>query len=248
MNFFKLSIYYKYLYSPKSFFHRYKSQYKIYYIIFQLLILPYISLINMLIILIGLFIVLTFIYLPKKKYYFLQIISTLGLIIFYIHLQCVTHIKFDSSNLATLLVQHMSFFNFTIYISLPMYRLLSINFIYFLMINLFLLTTHYEEIVLILFSNNKYFYKLLSSEISFMIIISLQLIQTIFVQIKKTQKAIYIRGSNNNSLTKILNFYNLLIKKSLKIFYTKILYINYSLYSREISNFYLYIFNVNKIQ
>lgn len=248
MNFFKLSIYYKYLYSPKSFLHTRKSQYKIYYIIFQLFLLPYISFTNMLILFIALFIIFQFIDITNKKYYFLQIVSILGLIILYIHIQCMTYIKFNSSNLAILLVQKISFFDFSFYVSLPMYRLLSLNFIYFLMINIFLLTTHYEEIILTLFSKNRHIYQLLSLEINFMMIISLQFIQTIFIQIKKKQIALYIRGNHRHSLTKILNIFNSFIKKFLKIFYMKILYIDYSLYSREITTSFLYLFNINKIE
>jgi len=237
MNLLKLSLHYQYLYSPVSFIHRIKYNYKIFYFFLQLLFVPYLSWNSTLLIIFTNILIFVSINIPKKEYQYLKILNgCLGILCFLLYF---AQFVFIHNNIVDFCLHK--------FLSLPINKLIGVCIAYFYIIKLCLLTTHYEIVISKFFSNKIIINKIFSTQIYFMIILSSQFIQITLNQLHKKQIAYLIRGKKHLAFyknTQIFNIYKLLLVVFIKSIYQHVNFINHSLYSRDIVWSELYCLNI----
>nr|YP_007878280.1 conserved hypothetical plastid protein [Calliarthron tuberculosum]AGA63891.1 conserved hypothetical plastid protein [Calliarthron tuberculosum] len=265
IQFLELSTYDQYLYSPKSWLHSNKQNYKIFHSFLQLSLLPFMPILYILIILGICTLIFQFINIPNKvknniKNFFLFLLTIMCISLYY-----TTQARLNNTNIinnAIIKFQPLSFFssyvnshnnlinkilNFSIYISLPMFRLLSISIIYLFIIKIVLLTTYYEEIINLLIDKTQLAHKFLCSEKNFLIMMSSQFLKVIFLEIEKIKISYLIRGIKQNNYQQFIQYlilYSYLVKKFYNNLYKYVNCITYSLYSRSINSQSLYFLNI----
>ena len=238
MSTFNFLSYHQYLYSPQSWLHANQNNYKIFCIFLQLLLIPYFSSVNIIIVLILWITILKSINMPRSKWLDLQQLCFLGLCLFLLLTYCTLNKKLNISAV---------FYSFPI--SWPIWRILSISVTYIIIIKLFLLTTYYEEIIYAIFYNSKLTNKIYSLDICFMVMISLQITHMLFLEIKQKCLAYRLRGeiqNRNNLLVNSFGEYQLVSKILLYSLLSHVHYINQSLYSRTIDWPRLYFLDIYK--
>lgn len=258
----------QHLYSPKTYLHKYKVNYKIFYFFLQLSIIPFVHQIYIIIILLIYLIILSQIKIPKKIKNKWLILFNMITFVYIIHMYFITQTKMKNIgfyNKSIIIIRPFDFFNdfipyqinilekitqLSICISLGFFRLTSISIIYIITIHIILLTTSYETIIYFLIkkiknNTNLFFY----NKTNFIIIIASQFIKTILLEIIKLHKSYNIRNTiiiNKRILNKqnTNNNYYFFINYLSRLFYY-IHYITYALYSRSIyiNNLFFYINN-----
>ena len=247
MNFVKLSIYYQYIYSPKSWLHKNNNKYKVFCVFLQLLTLPYCSLTHILYLTILAIVILIFTKIPTQEHKFLQFsIPCFGFIYLFLKL---LHLRKDNNIYIKLFLYFKSIYTILVSISIPLQKLISICIAYLFIIKINLLTVQYEETIYLLFSNLILKNKKIYLYIYFMIIICSQFIQIILIEADKKRLAYLIRGIksiNARPIIQMVIICPLLTKVWIHNIYLYIYYINYALYSRNINLSQIYFFNIYK--
>lgn len=249
---FNFLLYYQYLYSPKSWLHASKSNYKIFFIFLQLLLLPYIPSAYIVFVLPYWIIIFEIICVSANKYPFLQKFGWLLLLTTFFHTYWMLHKKVNCLDAVSCSVitdipygSHL----LSLYISWPVWRLASISIIYLIIIKIFLLTTHYEEIMYFLFYKRKICNQSGYLDTCLMTVLCLQVTNIVFSEVKKKCAAYSLRGkldAYNNLINRNYVVYLSISKIALVSLVRHVYSINNSLYSRAIYLSSLYILNTYK--
>lgn len=253
MNFIKSLIFYDYLYSPQSLLHKQNNKLKIYIYFIQLLFLPYISLKYLTIFFIILSILYKFIYIPANLKNYLCKITLFFIIFLIISIEKKNIISCNlNNNRKVLLIYPLKITNFytdnfylsfnriplfSFYLPISIIRLLSINFLYLIILKLLLLTTHYHQIIKIILAHLKKYTNFSTKILKLELLISSQFLNIICYQIEII-KTIYItrniRLCIKYNLKENLYMYFYFVQKLLSSIYENIDYISHTLYGREI--------------
>nr|YP_010471133.1 hypothetical protein N4M48_pgp059 [Synarthrophyton patena]UVF62962.1 hypothetical protein [Synarthrophyton patena] len=263
MNLSQLSNNYQFLYSPKSWLHMKNTNYKIYYVFMQLIILPYTHFKYIIVIFIITLMTLKSIYLPikvREDIFFTTIFFAFALIANSYYTTKNMHINNIDNYI--LKIQPLNFIyrflkvdnsfikniaNLFFCISIATSRLIFISLTHIITIKIFLLTTDYEKIIISLSKYRNNYIVDCDSKIQFIIILSSQFLKITFIQINRIKTACLIRGTNYQTINlfkRSMLIYFFLTKRFLMNFYKNIQFISKTLYSRNISNKDLYIINI----
>lgn len=253
MSFIKSSIFYEYLYSPKSWLHKQDNKFKIYIFFIQLFVLPYSSFIYLTLFSICISILYSFTYIPNnlKNYLKKMIIFFMFFLIINIEQEDISNysilsnrktikispldklIVFKSKNKITF----SQFSSLSFYLPISIIRLLSIHIIYLFFIKILLLTTHYNQIIKIFLIKIKKSLKLQTKILNLEIMISSQFLNIICYQ-TEIIKIAYITRDVNLSLKYDIKenilIYICFIQQLVLNIYNNIYCISNTLYSREI--------------
>lgn len=249
--------YRNYLYSPKTWLHINKKNKVLFFFLFML-ILPYIQLKLLLICYIYILVLLIVLKLPKKIIYSIFkpiLIFILFFILFYFfNLTDLNYYKVKDFIIISIpkfgilkSIQMRSLLNKTpnliFRLVLPEFiiRSISIFFVYIISINLFSLSTRYEEIIkffLYIFKNKSCY---LFQEIIFMLLLGTNFLDTIsrkFVNLVVANKIRRTNSNNNINMLIIIRTYYLMFAYILLCFHDQIRNLSSALYSRNINVLY----------
>jgi len=251
MSFIKSSIFYEYLYSPKSWLHKQNNKFKIYICFIQLSFLPYGSFMYLTLFFIGLSSLYNSTYVPDnvKNYLKKMIIFFIIFLIINIEHKKITKYNivstrrtlqiFPLDNSILFYSKNKQPLNQLIYLYLPIsiIRLLSINILYLFFIKILLLTTHYDQIIKIILIQIKRSLKLTTQILNLEIMISSQFLNIICYQIEILKTANTTRDIKFNikhNIKENLLIYIFFIQQLIFNIYENIFSISNTFYSREI--------------
>lgn len=266
MYFFHILIYDYYLYSPSLYLSKKYNLTLVFFLFGLLLILPYISTIYLFLIFYILITIFYLQYLPKivklTVYNLIIILCTLFMINIYVltvhsikNLE-ISHIInlfifqpfiFISKLLLSCKIDSLSIITFKVYIAISAIRILLITINTFFIFKLILLTTPYELI-------NYYYCRIFryskihcNFTLMFMISLSSQILKIFMQKIRRINIAYLIRGTTSSEKKHNkgeINIIYSLMQEFIRSFWTDILYIIYTLHSRDIKSRSIYYFKV----
>ena len=253
MSFIKSSIFYEYLYSPKSWLHQKNNKFKIYICFIQLFFLPYSSFIYLKFFCLSLFILYNSIYVPNsvKNYLKRMMIFFMLFLAMNIEQKDINNyhlisnrqiIKiFPSDKLMILYNKNQfdisEFSSLYFYLPISIIRLLTINIVYLFFIKILLLTTHYNDVIKFILVKIKRSLRLPARILNLEVMISSQFLNIICCQIEILKIAYITRNINlniKNNIKENISIYIFFIQQLLLNIYQNIYSISNTLYSREI--------------
>jgi len=197
MNFIKSSLLYNYLYSPKSWLHKQRSFFKIFFVLIYLSILPYLPIKAVYYSLIICLLIYNSIYIPLElNNYLCQIICFFSFLIL-ISIQDKAKISIElikkrryyqlnslfnyfHKNKHNIKI-NKSYLNQDYSLPISLVRLLTINFSYLIFTKLLLMTTQYKDIIRFFLSNCQNY---ILQRLAFEVQVAIQFINIILRQIK----------------------------------------------------------------
>lgn len=252
MNFFQLSYYRSYLYSPKTWLHTINSSVKIYLTLGQLVIFPCIMVKYMLVLIFLLLLFINYLNLHKNikhNIYYILIFFFLALLIHKNHK--VIYKKKNKNSIINYLNNFLLEIN-SVFVNQsdnPIYRIILIVLINILSIKILFLTTQKEKIFSIFSKISKNLKSKNIQEIIFSLVLASHFLEIISIQIKNLYISYKIRGNCKKyygTVNNFLFFCLFLIKNFLQTFNIKIIYISYALKSKNITIRNLYLLNSYK--
>lgn len=261
MSFIKSSIFYEYLYSPKSWLHKQNNKFKIYACFIQLFFLPYSSFFYLNLVFFILLLLYNSINVPKsvKKYLKKMMIFFICFLLVNIEQKNINDYNLISTRKIFKVFPinniTLSYFNKEIslkkvsssyfYLPVSIIRLLTINIVYLFVIKLLLLTTHHNNIIKCILVKIKKFIKSPEIILNLEIMISSQFLNIICYQIEVLKIAYITRNiklTKKNNIKENIAIYIFFIKQLLLNISQNIYSISHALYSREVKfqslNFY----------
>jgi len=262
MNFIKSSIFYDYLYSPKSWLHKQNNKIKIYICFIQLFFLPYSSFIYLTIFSISLLLLYNSTYVPNSIKNYLKRMIIFFIIFLIINIEQRDLTKYNQvSHRQTLQIFPLNkftlfngknglkssrFSSLYFYLPISIIRLLTINIIYLFFIKILLLTTHYNEIIKFILVKIKKHLKTPATILNLEVMISSQFLNIICYQIEILKIAYITRDIKLNmrhSIRESILTCILFIEQLILNIYQSIYTTSNTLYSREIKLYNLKFYN-----
>lgn len=246
MSFIKSSIFYEYLYSPKSWLHQQNNKFKIYICFIQLFFLPYSSFIYLHLFCFSLFVLYNSIYVPNnvKNYLKRMIIFFLIFLIMNIEQKDINNYKLINTRRIIKIFPSDKFRldssecpSSYFYLSRSIIRLLTINIVYLFFLKLLLLTTHYNEIIKFILVKIKRSLKLPAAILNLEVMLSSQFLNIICYQIEILKIAYITRNMKlhiKDSIKENISISIFFIQQLLINIHQSIYSISNTLYSREI--------------
>ncbi len=253
MSFIKSSIFYEYLYSPKSWLHKRNNKFKIYISFIQLFFLPYSSCIYWILLCIGLLVLYNLTYLPNSIKHYLKRMTIFFIIFLIINIERKNIHNYNLVNTRktlqiyplnkfTLLhsnneLESTKFSSLYFYLPISIIRLLTINIVYLFFIKILLLTTHYNEIIEFILVKIKKHLKTPIIILNLEVMLSSQFLNIICYQIELLKIAYRTRDIKLNirhNIKENIVIYLLFIQQLLSNIYESMYSISNTLYSREI--------------
>jgi len=253
MSFIKSSIFYEYLYSPKSWLHQQDNKFKIYICFIQLFFIPYSSFIYLILFSLSLFLLYNSTYVPNSVKNYLKRMMIFFIIFFIINIEqeelsqynmlSTSETLQDSSSEKLRLFNSKKDIKFIevessyFYIPISILRLLTINTIYLFFIKILLLTTHYNEIIKFILFKIKKFLKQPVRIFNLEVMISSQFLNIICYQIEILKISYLTRDMTLNmrhDIKEKILIYIFFIQHLLLNIHENIYSISNTLYSREI--------------
>lgn len=266
MNISQLSNNYQFLYSPKSWLHVKKTDHKTCFFFLLLFILPYIHLRYIVILFTLTLLLFKSVNLPIKVQKNLCITALFFLLTLSISTYYTTKntncdnisnhiIKIQPLHLIDRFIEKENVFikRFTrtqFYLSFSICRIVTISLTYLFTMKILLLTTNYEEIILLFSNHRNSFIFIQTLYIPFTVVLSSQFLKIIFTQIDILKVSYLIRGmkfKKSSYFRIILLIYVILIRNFFVSLYTNIELITQTLHSRDISGEYLYLINISDV-
>jgi len=253
MSFIKSSIFYEYIYSPKSWLHQQNHKFKIYICFIQLFFLPYSSFIYLKFFCLSLFILYNSIYVPNsvKNYLKRMMIFFMLFLAMNIEQKDINNYHLISNRQIIkifpsdkLMILHKKnkfdiseFSSLYFYLPISIIRLLTINIVYLFFIKILLLTTHYNDVIKFILVKIKRSLRLPARILNLEVMISSQFLNIICCQIEILKIAYITRNINlniKNNIKENISIYIFFIQQLLLNIYQNIYSISNTLYSREI--------------
>ena len=207
MSFIKLSILWNYLYSPVSWLHQCKKTTKIILVFLCLIYLPYAPIQQIYYCFTILFLIYTSIYIPLQVIYYFSKMLIFCILVTLINIQnkiqalnLIRKYLYFYNPISLLLqlntgsVNNNITFSLYYYLPLPLVRLLTINFLYLMLMKILFLTTLYENILDFFFNSINKYKNLVIKKVLFEIQVSIQFLKTILKIVEKIRIGYAIRS------------------------------------------------------